>query len=143
MKQPADALFDALSSAWNSQNLDALCALFTPDCTYIDMAFGVTQRGHTGLRDFARHVYSTLPNFHLQFPVRFWSGNQAASEWIITGTWSGDFEGADCSGRATHFTGLSRYELVDNKIRLNVDCWDFLALAKVLRPGAKIAFEPA
>lgn len=143
MTQPADALFDALSSAWNSQNLDALCALFTPDCTYIDMAFGVTQRGQAGLRDFARHVYSTLPNFYLQFPVRFCSGNQAASEWIITGTWSGDFEGADCSGQSTRFTGLSRYELVDNKIRVNIDCWDFLALAKVLRPGAKIAFEPA
>lgn len=86
MKQPADALFDALSSAWNSQNLDALCALFTPDCTYIDLAFNVTSRGHAGLRDFARHVYSTLPNFYLQFPVRFAAGNQAASEWIITST---------------------------------------------------------
>jgi steroid delta-isomerase-like uncharacterized protein len=143
MKQPVDLLFDSLSSAWNSQNLDALCALFTPDCTYIDMAFDVTMRGHAGLRDFARQVYSTLPNFHVQFPVRFGSGNQAASEWIITGTWRGDFEGADCTGRATRFTGLSRYELADDKIRLNIDCWDFVALAKVLRPGAKVAFEPA
>ncbi|WP_129780530.1 ester cyclase [Peristeroidobacter soli] len=142
MKQSVDVLFDSLASAWNSQNLDALCALFTPDCTYIDLAFNVTSRGHAGLRDFARHVYATLPNFYLQFPVRFGSGNQAASEWIITGTWRGDFEGADCTGRATRFTGLSRYELVDDKIRLNLDCWDFLALAKVLRPGAKVAFEP-
>lgn len=143
MTQSADTLFDTLSSAWNSQNLDALCSLFTPDCTYIDLAFGVTSHGHAGLRDFARHVYSTLPNFDVQFPVRFRAGTQAASEWIITGTWKGDFEGADCTGRATRFTGLARYELVGDKIHLNIDCWDFLALAKVLRPGAGVAFEPA
>jgi steroid delta-isomerase-like uncharacterized protein len=141
MTQTADTLFDALASAWNSQNLDTLCSLFTPDCTYIDMAFGVTAQGHAGLRDFARHVYSTLPNFHVQLPVRFCAGNQAASEWIITGTWRGDFEGADCTGKPTRFTGLARYELAGGKIRLNIDCWDFLALAKVLRPGARVAFD--
>jgi len=130
MTQVTEAIFDALERAWSEKDIDGLVALFTPDCVYEDMALGARHEGHEGLRAFATAVFETMPDFHLQFPVRLVTPERGASHWIITAHWNGAFEGVDRTGHPITFTGLSSYAFRDGKIVTNIDCWDYCAMAR-------------
>jgi steroid delta-isomerase-like uncharacterized protein len=123
-------LLDELVDAWNRHDIPSLLSLFTDDCVYEDMALGVINRGKEALSGFAREVFRTMPDFHLSFPRRFATAHEGASDWVITATWNGSFEGADCTGRKIAFTGLSIYTFRDGKLASNRDCWDYASLMR-------------
>jgi steroid delta-isomerase-like uncharacterized protein len=123
-------VLDELVAAWCRHDIPALINLFTDDCVYEDMAMGVVNRGKAELRHFAEEVFKTMPNFHLKFPQRFATQEYGASEWVITATWAGLFEGVDCSGRDIVFTGLSMYTFRDGKLASNRDCWDYTSMMR-------------
>jgi steroid delta-isomerase-like uncharacterized protein len=125
-----EKLLDELVEAWCSHDISALLNLFIDDCLYEDMAMGVVNRGKAQLRHFAEEVFKTMPNFHLRFPQRFATEQHGASEWVITATWAGLFEGVDCSGRDITFTGLSMYTFRDSKLASNRDCWDYTSMMR-------------
>ena len=125
-----ELLLDKLVGAWSAHDIPALLGLFTEDCVYEDMAMGVVNRGKQDLRHFAEEVFKTMPDFHLQFPRRFATEHSGASEWIITATWNGLFEGVDCTGRKITFTGLSMYTFRDGKLASNRDCWDYTSMMR-------------
>ena len=123
-------LLDELVDAWCAHDIPALLALFTDDCLYEDMAMGVVNRGKEELRRFAEEVFKTMPDFQLKFPIRFATPKWGSSEWQITATWNGAFEGVDCTGRTIVFTGLSMYSFRDGKIASNRDCWDYTVMMR-------------
>src|SRR5882724_5741897 len=125
-----EKLLDELVEAWCAHDIPALTHLFTDDCVYEDMAMGVVNSGKAELQHFAEEVFKTMPSFHLKFPQRFATQAYGASEWVITATWAGLFEGVDCSGRDIVFTGLSIYTFRDGKIASNRDCWDYTSLIR-------------
>jgi len=125
-------LLDEIVVAWSKRNIPALLALFTDDCVYEDMAMGVVNHGKHELSCFATEVFKTMPDFTLRFPKRFATAHEGASEWIITATWNGLFEGVDCTGREITFTGLSMYTFRDGKLASNRDCWDYTSLMRQL-----------
>lgn len=123
-------LLDELVDAWSAHDIPALLAIFTDDCLYEDMAMGVVNRGKEELHHFATEVFKTMPDFQLKFPKRFATETHGASEWVITATWNGPFEGVDCTGRNITFTGFSMYTFRDGKIASNRDCWDYTAMMR-------------
>jgi steroid delta-isomerase-like uncharacterized protein len=125
-----EMLLDELVDAWCAHDIPALLALFTDDCVYEDMAMGVVNRGKAELRHFAEEVFKTMPDFHLKFPQRFATEKSGASEWVITATWNGLFEGVDCTGRRIIFTGLSMYTFRGGRLASNRDCWDYTAMMR-------------
>jgi steroid delta-isomerase-like uncharacterized protein len=125
-----ERVLDELVEAWCFHDIPALLNLFTDDCLYEDMAMGVVNRGKAELQHFAEEVFKTMPNFHLKFPQRFATQEYGASEWVITATWAGPFEGVDCSGRNIVFTGLSMYTFRDGKLASNRDCWDYTSMMR-------------
>ncbi len=127
---PNESVLDKLVEAWSAHDIPGLLTLFTEDCVYEDMAMGVVNRGKQELQHFAEEVFKTMPNFHLQFPRRFATEQAGASEWIITATWNGLFEGVDCTGRTIRFTGLSMYTFRDGKLLSNRDCWDYTSMIR-------------
>lgn len=123
-------LLDELADAWSAHDIPALLAIFTDDCLYEDMAMGVVNRGKAQLCHFAEEVFKTMPDFQLQFPKRFATDTDGASEWVIKATWSGPFEGVDCTGSNITFMGFSMYTFRDGKIASNRDCWDYTAMMR-------------
>lgn len=130
MAELSETIFDELEHAWSTKDIAALTALFTPDCVYEDMALGARHEGHAGVKEFALAVFETMPDFHLQFPVRLVTPTRGASHWIISAHWNGPFEGVDRTGHPITFTGLSSYEFRDGKILRNIDCWDSMVMIK-------------
>lgn len=130
MAEVTETIFDALEQAWSSRDIDALVALFTPDCVYEDMALGARHEGHDGLRDFAEAVFLTMPDFSLTFPQRLVGGDHGASHWVIEAHWNGPFEGIDRTGHPIRFTGLSSYRFRDGRIAHNIDCWDYTVMIR-------------
>ncbi len=130
MSDVSETIFDALEQAWSARDVGRLVGLFTPDCIYEDMALGARHEGHDGVREFAEGVFATMPDFDLRFPVRLVSSGRGASSWIIKAHWNGLFEGIDRTGHPIVFSGLSSYVFRDGRIALNIDCWDYCAVAR-------------
>jgi len=130
MTENSEAIFDALENAWSSKDIDALVALFTPDCIYEDMALNARHEGHAGIRDFAEAVFATMPDFTLTFPVRLVTPERGSSHWVISAHWNGPFEGIDRTGHPILFTGLSSYRFRDGRILHNIDCWDYTVMIR-------------
>ena len=130
MSSRNEMLLDELVDAWCAHDIPGLLALFTEDCVYEDMAMGVINRGKQALHHFAAEVFKTMPDFNLKFPNRFATAQYGASEWLITATWNGLFEGVDCSGKRIAFTGLSMYTFREGKLASNRDCWDYTSMMR-------------
>ena len=131
MTESAEIL-DDLYQRWRTQDIEGLCALFTDDCIYEDMATRVVHRGKQELAQFVSGVYSGMPDFNVVFRRRFAAGCHGAGEWTITATWRGLYEGVDVTGKPVRFEGLSFYEFRDGRIARNVDCWDPTVLMEQL-----------
>ncbi|MYW97385.1 ester cyclase [Amycolatopsis rubida] len=121
-------IFDRLELAWSTKDVGALTELFTEDCVYEDLALGVRHEGHEGVREFARGVFETMPDFSLTFPVRVVTPERGSSHWVIRAHWNGLFEGVDRTGHAIEFNGLSSYRFSDGKIAHNIDCWNYVQM---------------
>lgn len=132
MKNKNENLLDDVYAAWSAHDLEGIVAHFTEDIVYEDLAMKVVNRGHQALREFIREVFRTMPDFRVRYVTRFASGEQGAGQWIINGTWNGEFEGVDCSGKKVEFTGFSLYRFRSGKICWAADCWDFCQIMESL-----------
>ena len=54
-------------TAWSSHDTAKVLALFTDDCVYEDVTFGVVNRGREALRAFADGVFAGVPDFQRSF----------------------------------------------------------------------------
>lgn len=130
MNQQNVELIQSMEDAWCEKDIPRLQSLFTEDCVYEDMALGAVNHGRSGIVKFAGEVYGTFPDFQVRFVKKIAVDDAGASEWVIEGTWSGPFEGRDCTGKKIRFTGLSWYEFRDGKISMVKDCWDYTVFIK-------------
>lgn len=125
-----EQLMEDMYAAWRAQDLDRVAAAFTDDCTYEDMAMDVIFNGPSEVRGFAEEVYTTMPDFDVNYIKKFATDTHGAGQWIIKATWKGDFEGVECTGKKIEFTGISYYEFFDGKISKAQDCWDYTVMMR-------------
>lgn len=88
-------VLDEWATAWSSHDTDKVLSLFTDDCLYDDVTFGVVNRGKKELR-----------------------------AWVLTGTHHADFPGMPATGKRFSVRGATILELQGEKIRRNSDYWD-------------------
>jgi steroid delta-isomerase-like uncharacterized protein len=115
---------DNWAAAWSSHNTEELLTLFTDDCVYEDVTFGVVNRGKKELRAFADGVFAGVPDFKIEVTAQFASGRWASMEWVMSGTHKGDFPGMPATGQRFSARGVTVVELDAGKIRRNADYWD-------------------
>ena len=115
---------DNWTAAWSSHNTEELLTLFTDDCVYEDVTFGVVNRGKKELRAFADGVFAGIPDFKIEVTAQFASGTWASMEWVMSGTHKGDFPGMPATGKRFSTRGVTVLELDAGKIRRNSDYWD-------------------
>lgn len=117
-------MLEAWAMAWSSHDTEKLLSLFTDDCIYEDVTFGVINRGKEELRAFADGVFAGIPDFKVDLTMRFAAGTWAAMEWVMSGTHKGDFPGMPATGKRFSIRGVTILEFQAGKIRRNSDYWD-------------------
>ena len=126
-----ERVLEEWATAWSSHDTETLLALFTDDCIYEDVTFGVVNRGREALRAFAQGVFAAVPDFKIALTARFVAGNWAAMEWVMSGTHNGDFPGMPATGkRFSAIRGATICELQGGKIQRCSDYWDAATLMK-------------
>jgi len=99
MTAPDLQLLNEWAAAWSSHDPDRVLALFTDDCVYEDVPFGVVIHGKEELRAFATAAFDAVPDLTFQLTNRFAAGSLAAMEWAMSGTHKGDFPGLPATGK--------------------------------------------
>jgi steroid delta-isomerase-like uncharacterized protein len=126
-----EVVLENWAAAWSSHDAEKVLALFTDDCVYEDVTFGVVTRGKEELRAFATGAFAAVPDFKFQLTTRFAVGHLAGMEWLMSGTHAGDFPGLPATGRRfSSIRGATIVELHGSKIRRNSDYWDAATFMK-------------
>ena len=126
-----ERVLEEWATAWSSHDTEKLLALFTDDCVYEDVTFGVVNRGREALRAFADGVFAGVPDFQIEMTARFVAGNWAAMEWVMSGTHQGDMPGMPATGkRFSAIRGATICELQGGKIQRCSDYWDAATFMK-------------
>ena len=132
----------AWAAAWEVADTDAILATFTEDAVFEEVPIGVVTRGHDELRAHIGGLKTAFPDFALVVTDAFVAGDWAAAEWVVTGTYSGQFPGLPAgTGQSVTIRGSSILELEGGKIREDREYWD--AYAFLIAVGALSAPEAA
>jgi steroid delta-isomerase-like uncharacterized protein len=125
MATPAlDAVLEEWAAAWSSHDTEGLLALFTDDCVYEDVTFGVVTHGKQELRVFADGAFAAAPDTRFELTCRFVEASRGAMEWVMSGTHRGAFPGLPGTGMRFSVRGATLLELRSGRIRRNSDYWD-------------------
>jgi len=130
MNADAGRVLEAWAADWTSHDVDHLLSLFTDDCLYEDVTFGVVNHGKAELEAFAAGIFAAFPDFKVELETRFTAGDRAAIEWTISGTHKGDLPGMAATNKTFSIRGSTIIELRSGKIRRNSDYWDLATFLK-------------
>lgn len=126
-----ERLLEGWAAGWSSHETEKLLALFTDDCVYEDVTFGVVTRGKEELRAFANGAFAAVPDIAFQLTSRFATDHSGGFEWVMSGTHKGDFPGLPGTGRRfASIRGATIVEFQGRKIRRCSDYWDAATFMK-------------
>ena len=110
-----------------------MASFFTDDCVFEDMAFGIVMHGKNEVQEFVATTLAAYPDFAMKLTFGFGKGHCFASEWIMTGTHTGNMTGAPATGRSFSVRGASITEFQDGKMKRHTDYWSLSLLLEQLR----------
>ena len=129
------------NAAWNSQDMDKLVTFYTDDCIKEDLAVGVATRGKKELKALTSGAFAAMPDLKTELKSSFNSGDWAATEWIMSGTYSNNFPGIPpATGKSFSVRGATIMELRNGKIHRVSDYWNFASFLQQvgLMPGTSL-----
>jgi steroid delta-isomerase-like uncharacterized protein len=118
--------------AWSTHAVDALAELFTDDCVYEDVSFGVENLGREGVRGWATSFLTSFPD--LDVSPRRWTqdGALATLEWRMSGSHRSEFAGWPPTGLRFDVRGVTVFELRGERIARCSDYWDLETVQRQL-----------
>jgi steroid delta-isomerase-like uncharacterized protein len=113
--------------AWNAKDSVAMCALFTSDGRYEDLAFKISAKGAKGVATWVQISIDHIPDLRGEILDAFQAGDQVSVRWTFSGTprMLGPVRGTGKSYRLTVFSIL---ELNGDKIARVADCYNLADL---------------
>ena len=134
-----EAVFADYLAAWSSHDAEKVASFFTDDCVFEDMAFGIVMHGKNEVQEFVATTLAAYPDFAMKLTFGFGKGHCFASEWVMTGTHTGNMTGAPATGRSFSVRGASITEFQDGKMKRHTDYWSLSLLLEQLRlPGGNL-----
>jgi steroid delta-isomerase-like uncharacterized protein len=130
MSQNLDNTLVQWAELLSSHDTDNFLSLFTGDCIYEDMAFGLVNHGTKELHDYIDGIFAAFPDFHIELKSRMVAGERGAMEWVMRGTHHGDLPGLPATHKAFSIRGATIVEFDHERIRRNSDYWDVSAFLK-------------
>lgn len=128
MATDVERMFEDYLGAWSSHDVEKIASFFTDDCVYEDVAMGAVNRGKEELKAFLSATFAAFPDFKVEPTSLFVAGDWAGSEWIMSGTQTGDIGGIPATGKSFSIRGASIIELHEGKISRNADYWNLASL---------------
>jgi steroid delta-isomerase-like uncharacterized protein len=126
----SEKMFREYFESWNTHDVEKIASFFTVDCVYDNFARGQTYHGKDELKAWVKASFDAIPDFKIDISSLFVSGDLLASEWVMTGTLSGNSPELPTTGKSFSVRGATIVQLKDGMIQRNADYWD---LATFLR----------
>jgi len=124
-------VLDDWAAAWLAHDTEKILSLYTDDCVYEDVTFGVVKHGKAELRAFAEGTFAVVPDFTVELTARFVADTWGVMEWVLSGTHHGNLPGMPATGkRFSAVRGTTIVELQGGKIRRSSDYWDAATLMR-------------
>lgn len=117
-------------AVWSSHSMERLLSLFTDDCIYDDVAFGIINHGKQELEDFANAIFAVFPDFRLENRSAVYLNNQGVVEWTMSGTHAGDLPNLPATNKQFSIRGVSVIEMSLGKVKRCTDYWDLFTFQK-------------
>ena len=130
----------AFSEAWSSGDPEQLVAIYAEDALFEEVVLGgAVTHGRDELRTYAGAVFAAFPDFTAAPVNAFASGNRVVVEWILTGTYTGQFGPLPPgSGQEVDVRVATVLELTDNGlIQRDSEYWDFATVLTQLEVMAQ------
>jgi steroid delta-isomerase-like uncharacterized protein len=123
-KAAPTALGESWARSWSEHDVEGLAALFSEDCEYEDVAFGVVNPGREGVRSWANGFLASFPDLIVE-PLRaFEVKGLGVLEWEMGGTHRGEFDGIEPTGRRFEVRGVTVFEFEAGLIKRCADYWN-------------------
>jgi steroid delta-isomerase-like uncharacterized protein len=115
--------------------VEKIASFYTEDCIKEDFAVGTSTRGKKEMNALHHRAFTAMPDLKVELTTYFYTDEWAATEWIMSGTYSHDFPGLPSpTGRSFSVRGSTIMELRDGRIRRVSDYWNFLSLQQQVVP---------
>jgi steroid delta-isomerase-like uncharacterized protein len=80
-------------AAFNSHNMERFISFYANDCVVEDIGLAQTYHGVREVRKTYENLYKAFPDIKMEFKNDFRSGDWSATEWVMTGTNTGELSG--------------------------------------------------
>jgi steroid delta-isomerase-like uncharacterized protein len=113
------------NAAWNAHDVGKIATFYTDDCIKEDVAVGVHARGKEAMNAVNSGAFAAVPDMKIELRLIIRSGESAATEWTMSGTYSSGHPGAPpVIGRPFSIRGATIMELRGGRISRVCDYWD-------------------
>jgi steroid delta-isomerase-like uncharacterized protein len=119
-----DTLITRWARAWSTQDVSLFLSLFAGDALYCDVALDKAFRGREAIKAFFEGTFVTFPDFKMEIEHYAVTGQAAAGEWVMSGTFLGESFGAPPTGKAFRVQGCCFMRIVDGQIVEHRDYWN-------------------
>jgi len=121
----------SLWSAWNSHNWEKTATFYADTCIMADLP-SRNCHGKQELKTYYNDLLAGYPDLNFKMKSCFSCDNQIATEWLMSGTHTGNSPRFKATGKRFSVQGVSIIEVQDGKITRETDYWDMCSLLKQL-----------
>ena len=114
-------------AAWNSHDWEKLSSFLTDDFFYEDVAEGRAAHGKQEMKAYYADMLVWSADMKFEMKSLLTSGNRAVSEWVMSGTHTGDIPTLKATGKKHSVRGVAVVELRDGKICRETEYWNMAA----------------
>jgi len=119
-------------AAINNRNMEKFFSCYTDDCIYEDLAVGKINHGKAELKAFYDELLVMAADVKMEEKLNIRAGDLVASEWVMSGTNTGDIPAIRATGKKFSIRGCSIIQLRDGKISRQSDYYNFVSLLQQL-----------
>lgn len=120
-----------LWAAWNSHDWEKASPFYADNCVMEDLPSRICH-GKRELEAYYGYLVKGYPDLTFEVKRCFGSGNQIATEWVMTGTHTSDTSRFKATGKRFSVPGVSILEIQGGKITRETDYWDMCSLLQQL-----------
>jgi len=119
-----DTLIKRWARAWSTRDTPLFLSLFAEDALYCDVAMDKAFRGREAIKAFFEGTFVTFPDFKMEIERCAVTGEAAAGEWVMSGTFLGESFGAPPTGKAFRVQGCCFMRVLNGLIVEHRDYWN-------------------
>ena len=117
-------VLEALYEAYNRHDAEAAAALYVPDGTHEDVAFGRPARGREAIAAGLQRLFAAFPDARWTPTATLETGGRAFGRYVLTGRLQRDMGPIRATGQRLELPGVHVLETDAGSIRRSQDFWD-------------------